>query len=54
MGKINIEEIAKGYVEMSEINLSISQECFEAENEAQRISEGEVNDEVDSGGEPKI
>lgn len=54
MDKNFINQVAKGYMEMGAINLAISNEAFLAENEAQIISEGEVNDEVDSGGEPKI
>lgn len=34
MKKFTKDEMAMGYVEMGAINLSISQECFEAENQA--------------------
>lgn len=34
MKKVNKDEMAKGYMEMSAINLAISEECFEVENQA--------------------
>lgn len=42
--KKKIKDMARGYREMGEINLSISQECFEAENQAMKL--GDAYNEV--------
>lgn len=39
MRKFTKDEIAKGYMEMRDINLSISKEYFEAENQAMEIGD---------------
>lgn len=39
MENFNVESIAKGYVEMAEINLSIVEEYFYLEDEAMKIGE---------------
>jgi len=45
MRRFTIEEMANGYVDMGDINLAISQEYFEVENQAMRL--GDAYDEVD-------
>lgn len=41
MRKIDINKFAfaKGYVDMGAINLAISQECFEAENQVMKLGD---------------
>lgn len=46
MNNFTKDEVAKAYAEMGVINLAISQECFEAENEAWRL--GDAYNEVDT------
>lgn len=45
MERFSLAEVIEGYMEMSDINLYISKEFLEAENQAIRI--GEINCEVD-------
>ena len=51
MRKIDKCEMAKGYMEMAEINLTIAQECFHAEEEGARL--GYEMDSTDTKGEAK-
>lgn len=46
MRNFSIDEVANGYAEMGALNLAISQECFEAENQSWRL--GDAYNEVDT------
>lgn len=41
---VEVAKVAQGYKDMSEINLSISEEYFEIENESERLNEVETEE----------